>query len=844
MRSRRCPATRSTSPATTGSITVDGDLSDEGWRNATRVDKWYETHPGDNIEPKVRNVGYLTYDDHFFYAGVRVRRSESEGASARRLPTATTSATASTTTAASSSTRATPAGPPPSSSSRRATSSTTRSPTTRRARIRRRISSGSRRRRSPNTAGRSRCGSRSRRCATRTSIRRPGASCCTATIPRDRHYQFFSAKLPRGGNCFVCRSNTLDRAGAAAGRRTPRRRAVRQRERRRAPARRRRRRAARRRRREAARRPRRQVHAERRQRDRPHRQAGLLAGRVRHRADLGERALRAVLSREAPVLSRGRRSVPDADSGGLHADDHRAGRGAAACTGKGSRHPLHRARRGRCRRRQRDHSGPERIDAGVARTTARRSSSARVKRDIGLSFVGVLATDREARSGDSHNRVVGPDFQWRPSGTDVVTGPVARTARRARRTVRISPTSGPGSRSPRTRPAPVEPQHDASRCLRACTRTSATASAPTPASCRRSAIARRTAAADGRSGRPASCTRLRTFVNLDRQVDRSGALISRDVEPGVGLDTRWNGFMQFRFIDENIRAGEQPIGRKRFGFIAQFSPSRVVTQLSIDGTTGQEIDFANARPGTGSTINLQATLNPTNHLNLDLVQNQRWVNVDDPVDVSQRLFIARVSRLRGTYTFTARLFARGIVAVRVDDSRRQPLHRSRHDRARRHAERAGAAVVQAELAVGHVRRLRRRSRSGGPESTGQVGASGVREAVVRVSALRDHETRRETHEPRGTKHTNRGTTHTKRKHEARENSSSTVQMLQSRGPIDFDLYITYKIVSMARRRGTRRRRTRKPARPASRRMASWDRAALIASLSAVTGLDDHPRKKR
>src|SRR5205814_8494083 len=28
-------------------------------------------------------------------------------------------------------------------------------------------------------------------------------------FPRDHHYQFFSAKLPRGGNCFVCRSNTL-----------------------------------------------------------------------------------------------------------------------------------------------------------------------------------------------------------------------------------------------------------------------------------------------------------------------------------------------------------------------------------------------------------------------------------------------------------------------------------------------------------------------------------------------------------------------------------------------------------------------------------------------------------
>src|SRR5262245_30361870 len=52
-----------------GTFTIDGELTDEGWRNATRIDKWYETQPGDNIEPPVRNVGYLTYDDRFLYAG-------------------------------------------------------------------------------------------------------------------------------------------------------------------------------------------------------------------------------------------------------------------------------------------------------------------------------------------------------------------------------------------------------------------------------------------------------------------------------------------------------------------------------------------------------------------------------------------------------------------------------------------------------------------------------------------------------------------------------------------------------------------------------------------------------
>ena len=51
-----------------GHIAVDGDISDEAWRTATRVEKWYETNPGDNNEPKVRNVGWLAYDDHALYA--------------------------------------------------------------------------------------------------------------------------------------------------------------------------------------------------------------------------------------------------------------------------------------------------------------------------------------------------------------------------------------------------------------------------------------------------------------------------------------------------------------------------------------------------------------------------------------------------------------------------------------------------------------------------------------------------------------------------------------------------------------------------------------------------------
>src|SRR4051794_25220758 len=71
-------------------------------------------------------------------------------------------------------------------------------------------------------------------------------------------------------------------------------------------------------------------------------------------------------------------------------------------------------------------------------------------------------------------------------------------------------------------------------------------------------------------------TRVRTFLVAERQADRSGALISSDVQPGVGMDTRWNGFIQFRYLDDQGRSGDHIFPTKQFGYIVQFSPSRRV----------------------------------------------------------------------------------------------------------------------------------------------------------------------------------------------------------------------------------------------------------------------------
>src|SRR5262245_52199626 len=61
---------------TEATITVDGVLDDEGWKGATKVETWYETNPGDNVTPKVRQVGYVTYDQRFFYVGLECEDPE------------------------------------------------------------------------------------------------------------------------------------------------------------------------------------------------------------------------------------------------------------------------------------------------------------------------------------------------------------------------------------------------------------------------------------------------------------------------------------------------------------------------------------------------------------------------------------------------------------------------------------------------------------------------------------------------------------------------------------------------------------------------------------------------
>jgi len=293
---------------------------------------------------------------------------------------------------------------------------------------------------------------------------------------------------------------------------------------------------------------------------------------------------------------------------------------------------------------------------------------ARAKRDVGLSFVGLLATDRENRDAEGHNRVAGPDFQWRPSAADVVTGQMLLSDSRtpSRPDLADEWTGQPlrgravqGSWNHNTR------HLDWSGLYKDVTRGFRAEAGFVPQVGYREVYGE-----TGWQVHPKGLvSRQRTFLNMDYQADRSGALITRIIQPGLGMDTRWSGFVQLRYIDDRTRAGDVLIGRRQFGYYAQVSPSRRVASISANGTVGEEIDFENRRPARGATLNLSATLQPTDHLQVALVENERSLETNAPA-AGVRLLTQRVSRVRATYTFTSHLFTR--VIAQYVDTRRDP----------------------------------------------------------------------------------------------------------------------------------------------------------------------------
>jgi hypothetical protein len=647
-----------------GPITIDGDLSDPGWRGATRVDQWFETYPGDNIAPPVKNVAYLTYDDRFFYVGfifsdpnpkeilapiadhdhVNSNNTDFGGIMIDALNSGRTAIEFFVTPSNVQYDAVQDDGSGENSAPDFFWNSATKiGPAGWTLEIAIPFSSLRYRTVDPETWG--------------ITLWR--------NYPHGFRYQFSSAPSPRASNCFVCHENRLlglsglpggrhlvvapyvsgfdtaktqdDTAGEPLGgsHLSPRagldlkftpdaNNAI-----------------------DATIKPDfSQVESDTPQisaNERfalfyPEKRPFFLEG-----ADLLSTPIQAVYTRTITAPDWGGRLT--GKSAGIRytalaVDD--TGGGTAVIPGANSSSTV-------------DEDFSSTIFVG------------RAKREIGQSFVGALVADREAGAVGGHNRVLGPDFQWRLSPEDVVTGQWL-----------LSETVTPNLP---TLADEWTGEHLSGNDLQANWSHNQThldwfAQYQNVAPGFRAEtgfvpqVGYRDA--DGNVGwtvRPSGfIARERTYLQVINQADSSGAPLTEHIEPGINLDTRLSGFMQFRYIDERTRAGGLLIRRRQFGYFAQISPSRIFKYFEADGTLGGDIDFDNARPARGTTLNMQAVVQPTNHLEVALNEDLRSLNIRTPAGTLTRLLTQHVSQVNGTYNFTARLFFR-LIAQYIDTTR-------------------------------------------------------------------------------------------------------------------------------------------------------------------------------
>jgi hypothetical protein len=636
-----------------GPIGIDGDLSDPGWQGATKVTTWYETNPGDSVEPKVKNVGYLTYDDKFLYAGFEFADPNPGGI---RAPFGDRDNVSSSTDYGGiildthgESRRAilflaNPRGIQYDANTDDATGEDS----------------------SPDYYWDSAARITSTGWVLEmrvpfSSLRYKKADPQVWNImlyrnhPRDFRYQYFSTKLPKGGNCFICRSNPLTGlAGLPPGGNL----IV-------AP------------------------YVTASQEALPEGDLGTPLENDDFEPDAGldikwtpgvNTAIDATINPDFSQIESDVAQIGTNERFALFFPEKRpfflegiellstelravytrtitSPRWGMRATGKFG-HTAYTALVAD------DRGGGLTIIPGpnfsqfAEQDFESVAAVARVRHELGASFVSLLATDREIEDG-GHNRVFGPDFRWSPTDVDTITGQFlyswSQTPERPDLADewdgrKLSGHAGVVWWSHSTRTWDWFTGYwDFGDEFRA-----DNGFIPQVGY-------RETYGEVGRTWRPTKgfFRRLRTFFVADYQAQQDGPLIYRSVRPGVGIDALFSSFLRFEVDFGKVRAGEKTFDRTRLLYQIDVSPSRVFNRVGLNGFIGEQADFANSRAGKGGSVTGFATVRPTDHLELRVDGSWQWLDVDEE-DARGRLFTSYVARLRTQYTFNARMFLRAI----------------------------------------------------------------------------------------------------------------------------------------------------------------------------------------
>ncbi len=181
-----------------------------------------------------------------------------------------------------------------------------------------------------------------------------------------------------------------------------------------------------------------------------------------------------------------------------------------------------------------------------------------------------------------------------------------------------------------------------------------------------------------------------------RDNDPSGHLLNWGFRPAVAFDALLNSFVRLEGQMGESRAIEHTFRYRQLHPTIQLSPGQVFSYLSLVGNFGDQIDFANDRLGHGNTVTVQGDVRPTDHLLLTLTGSRRVLDVTAEDGRSGRLFIAEVARLRANYTFSARSWVR-LIGEWVDTKSDPSLYRDPSSVSAESGGLAGSAVFAYKL---------------------------------------------------------------------------------------------------------------------------------------------------
>jgi hypothetical protein len=298
----------------------------------------------------------------------------------------------------------------------------------------------------------------------------------------------------------------------------------------------------------------------------------------------------------------------------------------------------------------------------------------RGRRDFGDSFVSFLLTDREIEEG-GHNRVLGPDFQWRPNGKDTVTGQFLLSD--SQTPDRPDLAAEWDGRTLSSHSGFLNWVHSTSTWDWTLQYIEAGDDFRADLGFVPQVGDRDATVTVGRSSfvEHGIFRHIRPFLKARDVDDVDGGLLLRQLIPGVELQGLWNGYIDVEHHTERVRAGSRLFDTDFFLATVQVSPSQRIGNVVLNLTAGDDVDFDNQRPARGLTADLQGTLRPTDHLSLQLNGSRRQLDVAPTGSGPRnaRLLTADVARVRATYTFTSRAFLR-LVVQRVTTTRNPDLY--------------------------------------------------------------------------------------------------------------------------------------------------------------------------